>query len=133
MDQDLLRTNIDQLEEVIQNLTEAQASLKALLVEEERDVIMDMREFLHRFSMELRAHGVNPAMLQRQHVPPLIKFMRKQGITRLVSGGQARRGWFLASDGEFKNPFARGLIKEGNIKDLDHLGRVFEGQNGYIQ
>ncbi len=131
MDQDLLRTNIDQLEEVIQNLTEAQASLKTLL--DDTGTEMDMREFLHRFSMELRAHGVNPAMLQRQHVPPLIKFMRKQGITRLVSGGQARRGWFLASDGEFKNPFAHGLIKEGNIKDLDHLGRVFEGQNGYIQ
>ncbi len=137
MDQDTLRTNIAQLEEGIRILTEALSCLKKLLAEKERDVtvIMDMREFLQRFSAEL------PSEFRGHHVPLLIELMNRHGITRLVSDGRDGRGWFLASDGEFKNPLAKGP-KQGNVEDLQRLppaygrvdqrGCVFDGQNPYF-
>ena len=92
---------------------------------------MEMGAFLHKFSMELREDDINPRMLQRHHVRPLIVLMKQQGITRLVAAGPGRQRWFLASDGRFANPLAKGLHnRAGHIDDLDHLGHVFEGQNG---
>ena len=60
MEQDILRTNIAQLEKGIRILTEAQASLKELLVDEGPDDIMDMQVFLQRFSTELPSEFKEP-------------------------------------------------------------------------
>ena len=91
---------------------------------------MEMGDFLHRFRMELRERKIHPRRLQRHHVCPLIDFMKQQGIIRLVAAGPGRQRWFLASDGRFANPLAKGLHnRAGHIDDLDHLGHVFEGQN----
>ena len=85
-----------------------------------------MREFLQSFSREW------PSQFQGRHVRPLVAFMKKQGIARLVD---EERGWSLASDGEFKNPLGK-RDKKGNIFDLERQGRrlgcVFDGQNTYF-
>ena len=94
---------------------------------------MEMGDFLHRFRIELREPKIYPRKLRRHHVRPLIDFMKQQGIIRLVAAGPGRQRWFLASDGRFANPLAKGLHnRAGHIDDLDldHLGHVFEGQNG---
>lgn len=87
---------------------------------------MHMSDFLQRFSREW------PSQFRGPHVLPLISFMKKQGITRLV----AERGWFLASDGEYANPNTRVRDRRGNAFDLDRrgqpLGCVFDGQNTYF-
>ena len=87
---------------------------------------MHMRDFLQRFSMEW------PSQFQGRHVRDLVTFMKNQGITRLVA---EERDWFLASDGEFKNPYGR-RDRRGNIFDLDRrghrLGCVFDDQNTYF-
>ena len=73
-----------------------------------------------------------PSQFRGPHALPLISFMKKQGIARLV----AEQGWFLASDGEYANPNTRVRDRRGNAFDLDRrgqpLGCVFEGQNPYF-
>ena len=90
---------------------------------------LDIRDFLRKFSWgELRGWSIHPDTLQGQDVAPLINFMKKHQVTRLVADD---RGWFLTSDGEFSNPGSQE-IRRGHVKDLLSRGNVFLTQNPYI-
>ena len=95
----------------------------------------DIREFLEEIGeMELVDRGVlRPDrrfeyLLTGESVLHLMDLMREHAVTRLVA---EERSWFLASDGEFKNPKSYE-IKEGHQHVLEKRGNVFNEQNPAI-
>ena len=95
----------------------------------------DIREFLEEIGeMELVDRGVlRPDrrfeyLLTGESVLHLMDLMREHAVTRLVA---EERSWFLASDGEFKNPKSYE-IKKGHQHVLEKRGNVFNEQNPAI-
>lgn len=95
----------------------------------------DIREFLEEIGEDiLEARGVlrpDPRfeyLLNNKSVAPLLRLMDERSVTRLV---EEDRNWFLTHDGEFKNPRSEEL-KEGNVRDLENPGNVFNEQNRHI-
>ena len=95
----------------------------------------NVREFLRETSAEelqsqhiLSPHRRYNFLLQGVNVVPLVDLMRQRGVSKLTSHDG---NWFLAVDGTFANPKSRE-IKTGPVKQLEHAGNVFWGQNASI-
>lgn len=95
----------------------------------------DIRDFLEEFTVEelvddgvLRPDRRFEYLLTGESVLHLMDLMREHAVTRLVAED---RSWFLASDGEFKNPKSYE-IKEGHQHVLEKRGNVFNEQNPAI-
>ncbi len=97
---------------------------------------VNVRKFLSGFTLDdlekqgvLRPYG-SMRLLQGASVPPLLKLMERERITRL---SYPDTGWFLDIDGEFANPKCKVKAdRTGNAKKLKKPGHVFDNQNKSI-
>ena len=96
---------------------------------------IDARKFLRRFREDgLEARGVlipnrrHDYLLNNKSVAPLRDLMNEHNVGRLVAED---RDWFLEEGGKFKNPGSQE-IKEGDVRDLENQGSVFNEQNRHI-
>ena len=90
-----------------------------------------IRDFLLRFTEEeLTERGIlrgQTCILQGTSVDPLIALMKAQKVKRLEF---PQRSWFLDVDYNFNNPHSVEHVT--NVKQLSHLGNVFNLQNVHI-
>lgn len=96
-------------------------------------MIENIRVFLQKFSTsELKQRGIlqekERNLLRHDSIKPLIGLMKEHNIDRLE---YPDKNWFFDINGNFKNS-SSPTDKEGNIKNLDNPGNIFQGMNPTI-